>query len=150
MLAEKERIAHEKEMETARLRAMQEKAADKQSELDELRARRYQESKEREWRTKERAQAERQAAMHHELADAREAQQNSKLKQRADMAGLEHAEFMRVLTVNRAKEQEELTQTITALNINNKYKEDLLAQIQANEEKEKRSRQVRKLRRQVL
>lgn len=56
LAAEKERIAKEKELETARLRALQERAADKQSELDELRARRYQEAKEREWRAKERAQ----------------------------------------------------------------------------------------------
>lgn len=40
--AEKEAIAREKEMEVARLRAMQEKQADHQSEQDELRARRYQ------------------------------------------------------------------------------------------------------------
>jgi hypothetical protein len=41
----------------------QERAADKQAELDELRARRYQEAKEREWRAKERSAAERAAAM---------------------------------------------------------------------------------------
>mgnify|MGYP001806733456 CR=1 FL=1 len=97
-------------METARLRAMQERAADKQSELDELRARRYQEAKEREWRQKERAYAERQASMQQELANARTAQQASKLKQKAEMARLEHDEFMRVLDVNRAKEYDELQQ----------------------------------------
>lgn len=42
LAAEKEAIAREKEMEVARLRAMQEKQADHQSEQDELRARRYQ------------------------------------------------------------------------------------------------------------
>lgn len=42
LAAEKEAIAHEKEMEVARLQAMQEKQADHQSEQDELRARRYQ------------------------------------------------------------------------------------------------------------
>lgn len=139
--AEKERVAREKEMETARMRAQQEKAADKQAELDELRARRYQEAKEREWRQKERATAERQVSMQRELADAREAQKNSKLKQRADMAGVEHSEFMRVLAVNRIKEQEDLVQTVTSLNINNQYKDDLLSQIQVNEEKAKKSRQ---------
>lgn len=41
LAAERERAAREKEMETARLRAMQERAADKQAELDELRARRW-------------------------------------------------------------------------------------------------------------
>lgn len=42
---------------------MQERAADKAAELDELRARRYQEAKEREWRGKERVAAEREVAM---------------------------------------------------------------------------------------
>jgi hypothetical protein len=42
LAAQKEAIAREKEMEVARLRAMQEKQADHQSEQDELRARRYQ------------------------------------------------------------------------------------------------------------
>ena len=90
------------------MREMQERAADKQSELDELRARRYQESKEREWRTKERAQAERQAAMQRELSEARAAQKNATLKQRAEMAKVEHEDFMRVLAVNRAKEHSEM------------------------------------------
>lgn len=65
---------------------------------------------EREWRAKERAAAERQAAMQRELSEARSAQQNSKLKQRADMAQVEHEDFMRVLAVNRAKEQEDMAQ----------------------------------------
>ncbi|KAF5826155.1 tumor suppressor, Mitostatin-domain-containing protein [Dunaliella salina] len=83
---EKERIRHEKEMETVRLRTMQERAADKQAELDELRARRYQETKEREWRAKEKAAAERHATMQRELEDAREAQKAAKMLQRAEMA----------------------------------------------------------------
>ena len=56
---EKEQIAKEKELETQRMRAAQEKAADKQSEIDELRARRYAEAGEREWRLKESARAAR-------------------------------------------------------------------------------------------
>lgn len=56
---EKERIAREKEAECTRLRAAQEKVADKQSELDELRARRHAEVVEREWRQRESAKAAR-------------------------------------------------------------------------------------------
>ncbi|KAJ9528200.1 hypothetical protein QJQ45_014161 [Haematococcus lacustris] len=134
---EKERIAKEKEMETARLRAMQERAADKQAELDELRARRYQEAKEREWRTKERSAAERSAALMAELAQAREAQKASKLTQRAEVARVEHDEFMRVLAVNRAKEAEDMAMATTQAAIHERYKEELLAQISTNEEKRK-------------
>lgn len=139
--AEKDRIAKEKELEVARLRAQQERAADKQSELDELRARRYQEAKEREWRAKEQALAERSTIMQKELAVAREAQKASKMKQRAEMAVLEHDEFQRVLDVNRRKEQDEMQQRLAKMTIDNKFKEDLLSQIQANSEREKQQRQ---------
>ena len=44
-------------METARLRAAQEKMADKQAELDQLRAKRAIEEAERTWRKKEREEA---------------------------------------------------------------------------------------------
>ncbi len=81
-----------------------------QSEVDELRARRYQEAKDREWRAKERAAAERQAAMMADLNAAREAQTCSKLRLQADMAALEQAEFRRVLDVNQQKEAEEMSQ----------------------------------------
>jgi hypothetical protein len=56
---EKEQIAQEKEREIARMRAAQEKAADKQFELDELRARRHAEAAEREWRLQEATKAAR-------------------------------------------------------------------------------------------
>lgn len=141
VLAEKERIAMDKELETAKLRAMQERAADKQSEIDELRARRYQETKERESRNKELAQAEARQARQVEMQRAREAQHNSKIRQQADLAQVEHNEFMRVLAVNRAKEHDEMTATATALAINERYKEELLAQIKANEERHKKSKQ---------
>mmetsp|Transcript_18082 Transcript_18082/g.30965 ORF Transcript_18082/g.30965 Transcript_18082/m.30965 type:complete len:510 (-) Transcript_18082:446-1975(-) len=139
---EKERIAAEKELETSRLRAMQERAADKAAELDELRARRYQEAKEREWRGKERATAERKTAMLDDLAVARDAQKAAKIQQRADMAHVEHDEFMRVLAVNRTKEAEEMHAQATQHSINERFKMDLQAQILTNEEKRKYDRQA--------
>ena len=50
---ELERQRIEKEKEIARLRALQERAQDKQAEKDALRAKRHQEAYEREWRQKE-------------------------------------------------------------------------------------------------
>ena len=44
----------------ARLRSLQERVADRRSEEDEARARRWREAKDREWRQRERAAAERQ------------------------------------------------------------------------------------------
>jgi hypothetical protein len=69
-----------------------------------------QEAKEREWRAKEKAAAERQAAMTADLAAAREAQMRSKLVAQATMAQVEETEFMRVLTVNKEKEQQQRSQ----------------------------------------
>ncbi|KAG1663542.1 hypothetical protein FOA52_003170 [Chlamydomonas sp. UWO 241] len=140
LVYEKERVAAEKELECAKMRAQQERAADKQSELDELRARRYQEAKEREWRTKERAQLERHSAMQKELGEARAAQKNAKVQQQAGMATIEHDDFMRVLAVNRAKEHDEMSATAKTIAINAKYKEELLAQMQANTEARKKDR----------
>ncbi len=57
LAAERERIAHGKELEVARLRAQQERLADRAAQQDELRARRHQEAAEKEWRAKERAAA---------------------------------------------------------------------------------------------
>eukprot|EP00983_Pelagomonas_calceolata_P098725 1158380-Pelagomonas_calceolata.AAC.8 len=138
----------------SRFGGSQERAADKQAELDELRARRYQETKEREWRAKEKAAAERHATMQRELEDAREAQKAAKMLQRAEMAKVrcrgcclllllvEHDEFMRVLAVNHARELEDLQMQAAALTINDKYKEELQAQIASNEELKKKERQV--------
>lgn len=114
-MAEKERIAKEKELETARLRAQQEKAADKQAELDELRARRYQEAKEREWRARELAAQEHQTSTMHHLAKVRESQKAAKIRQLADMARVEQREFQRVLDANRKKEKDEVQQVCSHL-----------------------------------
>nr|KAG5688919.1 hypothetical protein BaRGS_014904 [Batillaria attramentaria] len=58
---EQERIRIEKEKETAKLRALQERAKDEQAIRDALRAKRAQEQTEREWRAKEAAEARKKA-----------------------------------------------------------------------------------------
>ena len=75
----KERLRHEREMEVARLRSLQEKAQDKQAEQDALRAKRAQELYEREWRAKEKAEQERVARIEKGLAEARLVQQRCRL-----------------------------------------------------------------------
>merc|ERR1719443_812353 len=76
--AEKERIAAEKELETAKMRARQEKAQDKASEMDALRAKRAMEAAERAARAKERMEQERLEAINDELNEARKQQQAEK------------------------------------------------------------------------
>ena len=132
--AEAERIAKEREIETQKLRAMQEKAADKQAEIDELRAMRAQERYEREWREKERLQAERIAAANADLADAREFQKASKMKQLADMARMEQEEFYRI--IERQKEDSLREQMVLQKQAQSrrKHKDEVLYQIKHNEE----------------
>lgn len=68
----------EREKELARLRAAQEKASDKQAQQDALRARRAYEAYEREWRRKEKDQAEKHILMEADLRNERNKQQSAR------------------------------------------------------------------------
>mmetsp|Transcript_5895 Transcript_5895/g.7951 ORF Transcript_5895/g.7951 Transcript_5895/m.7951 type:complete len:521 (+) Transcript_5895:39-1601(+) len=138
---EQERFKQERELEVARLRAMQEKAADKQAELDELRAIRAQEAYEREWREKERAEAERKLAINADLTAARTQQKNVKVKQLADLARMEQEDFYRVIAAQREQEEMERQQSIQSSQIRKHHKEEILNQIAQNEECRKKDRQ---------
>merc|ERR1719460_1955547 len=98
---EQEQIKAAKERETLRLRAMQEKMADKQAELDALRAKRAIEEAERQWRRKEAAAAERQRSINATLNVAREAQKLEKERRLMEQAVQEKEEFDRILRVQK-------------------------------------------------
>lgn len=70
--AEYKRVKEEKEREVARLRELQEKAADRQAEIDALRAKRAFEEGERQARDKERRDLEHKQNVLRELEDARQ------------------------------------------------------------------------------
>lgn len=61
----------------------------------------------------------------------------------AEMADMERLEFVRILEANKEKEREESEMQGMQATIRHKYKEELLAQIHANEELNKKDRQVR-------
>jgi len=69
--AEEQRIKDEKERETHKLREMQEKAADRQADIDALRAKRAFEQGERDARNKERLANEKRQRLLKELEEAR-------------------------------------------------------------------------------
>lgn len=111
--AEQERIRAEKEREVARLRMMQERAQDRQSALDELRAKRYQEAKDRAWRNSQLEVAKKRETMKKDIAESRELQRAEKDRRMAEQAILEREEYLRVLEwqkeqveKDRAKEEE--------------------------------------------
>ncbi|TNN07034.1 Cilia- and flagella-associated protein [Schistosoma japonicum] len=103
--AEQIRIKHEKELEIARLRALQERASDEAAERDALRAKRAAEANEREWRRKELLAAQKKIETENELKLARAAQAEDRKRQLAIEAGRERLEFERIL-----KRQQELVE----------------------------------------
>ncbi|KAM4628415.1 cilia- and flagella-associated protein 45 [Polymixia lowei] len=108
--AEQKRIKREKEKEVTRMRALQERDRDYKAEQDELRARRNQEAADREWRRKEKDQAEKKAQEEATLKAARLKQVVHKEHLLSIEAGRERAEFERVLKAQQeaiAKRKEE-------------------------------------------
>merc|ERR1711959_217492 len=128
---ELDRIAAEKEAETIKLRQMQEKASDKKSELDALRAKRAMEQYEREWRQKERAAIE---------------------KQKIQKA--ERAEFDRIVQVQREAEAVGEEKESQMMGARYKHRKDVQEQITKNETKRRQERldylgEGRKLRKEI-
>ncbi|XP_076591735.1 cilia- and flagella-associated protein 45 [Chaetodon auriga] len=110
--AEQRRIKKEKELEIASLRTRLEKAKDYKAEQDELRARRNQESANREWRRKEKELAAKKAQEQAMLKAAYLEQVRCKDHLLSIEAGREKAEFERVLkaqqdAIVKQKEEEE-------------------------------------------
>ena len=138
---ERERQAREKELETARMRAAQEKASDTQAEMDELRAQRIQEEHERAFRAKERAEMARKRAINEDLRTAREHQKMLKLKQLGDQAREERDEFFRVVDAQLQKEEEDAAAAARFASARRNHKEELQSQIAYNAEKRERERQ---------
>ncbi|KAL2613772.1 hypothetical protein R1flu_025464 [Riccia fluitans] len=136
-----DKIKKEREMETARLRAMQERAQDKQAVIDGLRALRVQEEHEREWREKERAEAERVRLMHEGLARAREEQKIYKLKLLADQAQEEQISYYRIAQSQKAALIEARRQAQLAHEAAVQNKNAVLTQIKKNEDRKVRELQ---------
>ncbi|XP_027695906.1 cilia- and flagella-associated protein 45 [Vombatus ursinus] len=105
--AEQERIRREKEKETARLRAMQEKAQDYQAEQDALRAKRNQEVAEREWRRKEKENALKKAETEAMLRQSRLDQVAFKEHTLAVQVQRDRDEFERILRAQRQQIEKE-------------------------------------------
>jgi len=104
---EERHIKEEKEKEVARLREMQEKAADRQSEIDALRAKRAFEEGERQCRTKEVAEKARMNRQAGELEVARRRQFNEREHTLAAQAKAERDDFLRIIDRQKEDEQKE-------------------------------------------
>uniref|UniRef100_A0A1A8D1A4 Cilia- and flagella-associated protein 45 n=1 Tax=Nothobranchius kadleci TaxID=1051664 RepID=A0A1A8D1A4_NOTKA len=110
--AEQVRIKKEKELEIARLRARQEKAQDYKAQQDELRARRHQESIERQWRMRQKELAAKRVREDAMLREARLDQVRTKelclaVENNREKAVLEKLLRAEKEAVTKEKEQEE-------------------------------------------
>ena len=123
-----------------RLRAQQERMKDKQSELDELRAKRAQEEAERQYRRKEEAAAQRMASINVSLSEARVAQKLEKERRLMENALNEKAEFSRILKVQKEYEAIEAADRGKRAEAQHEFNLDLQAQIQMNAEIRKQMR----------
>ncbi|XP_063803078.1 cilia- and flagella-associated protein 45 isoform X1 [Pseudophryne corroboree] len=134
--AEQKKIKKEKELEIARLRALQERAGDHRAEQDALRAKRNQEAIERDWRQKEKEEALKQSQVNSMLRKTRLEQVAQKEHFLAVQAQRERAEFDRVLRVQhelaekQLKEQEERTSKLM------KHAAQLRRQVREHEQKQ--------------
>lgn len=151
---ELDRIAAEKEAEVIKLRQMQEKASDKKSELDALRAKRAMEQYEREWRQKERAAIEKQKMQNKILHEARVQQKKEKERRLETVAKSERGEFDRIVQVQREAEAVETEKDDTSRDARYKHRRDVQEQISKNEAMRRQERldyleEGRKLRKEI-
>mmetsp|Transcript_27423 Transcript_27423/g.61301 ORF Transcript_27423/g.61301 Transcript_27423/m.61301 type:complete len:474 (+) Transcript_27423:86-1507(+) len=115
--AYEEALANEKKEQQKKLLAAQEKSQNKQSEIDELRARRYAEAAERKARNEEKDKAERRRQQMVELAGARKAQADGKkaiLAREAVMQQQEYEDAMRYSVKVQEREAAENTRKKSA------------------------------------
>jgi hypothetical protein len=138
---EEKRVKYEKDMEVAQLRAAQEKVMDRQSAIDELRARRYQEQHEREWRHRQLTEAQKRSESQSETKIAREYQRQEKAQRMADQARQDRQEYEQVLDWNRAQAQQDSDKKQVLAGRQDQFREELLEQILTKENEKALARQ---------
>ncbi|XP_049999076.1 cilia- and flagella-associated protein 45 isoform X1 [Alexandromys fortis] len=138
--AEQERIRREKEKEIARLRAMQEKAQDYQAEQDALRAKRNQEVADREWRRKEKENAQKKMETEEKLRKSRLEQVAFKEHTLAVQVQRDRDEFERILRAQREQiEKEKLEREKKAMGCL-QHANELRRQVRENQQKQVQNR----------
>lgn len=128
-----DRLRVEREKEIARLRAQQERAQDRQSAMDELRAKRYQEDLDRQWRVKQLEDAKKQEALKSEIADARSFQRLEKEKRMVEQVALERDEYGRVLQWQQEQRERELQKAEELALRKKAYRSQLLTQMKMSD-----------------
>ena len=140
-LAEKKRIQAARERETQKMREKQEKFADKQALLDELRAKRAFEAAEKKEREKERLEILRLQKQRQELIDGNEMQKKAKQKKLEEQTFADQREYDYIVKHQLADMEEERKLEEIRKKIFNANGEELRRQI--NEKKERKKMELR-------
>ncbi|XP_077934604.1 cilia- and flagella-associated protein 45 isoform X4 [Halichoerus grypus] len=138
--AEQERIRREKEKEIARLRAMQEKAQDYQAEQDALRAKRNQEAADREWRRKEKENAQKKVETEAKLRKSRLEQVAFKEHTLAVQVQRDRDEFERILRAQREQIEKERLEEEKKATGRLRHANELRRQVRENQQKQVQDR----------
>ncbi|XP_044800091.1 cilia- and flagella-associated protein 45 isoform X2 [Bubalus bubalis] len=138
--AEQERIRREKEKEIARLRAMQEKAQDYQAEQDALRAKRNQEVADREWRRKEKENAQKKMETEAKLRKSRLEQVAFKEHALAVQVQRDRDEFERILRAQREQIEKERLEEEKKATGRLQHANELRRQVRENQQKQVQAR----------
>jgi hypothetical protein len=138
--AEKRRNQDEKEKEVQKLRDLQEKAQDRQAEIDTLRAKRAFEEGERLAREKERKEQEKRMRIQKELEEARQTQFAEKERRLAEQAKQERDEFSRIIGTQKQEVMRDHMIGDEKNSILRTHADQLRAQIVQNEEIKKQER----------
>ena len=136
-LAEQKRIQAARERETQKLREKQEKFADKQALLDELRAKRAFEEAEKKEREKERQEMLKLEKQRLELIEGNEKQKLAKQKRLEEQAFADQKEYEYIIKHQIADMEEERRLEEIKKKIFNANGEEVRRQIQEKKEKEK-------------
>lgn len=134
------RIREEKEREVAKLREMQEKAADRQADIDALRAKRAYEQQERENRLKEKLEFDKKMRLLNDLEESRRKQFQDKQRALHHQATEEREEFLKIIQNQKQTEDKERKLADQRKTAFQHHSEELMLQIQSNSETKKQKR----------
>lgn len=132
---EQQRLHDLKEKEIALLREKQEKAMDRQMELDQLRAKRARQKEDRLAREREQAEAELAQQRNLELKKSRQEQISEKQQKVFEQALRDKEDYDRIIQAKKEAIERERALEAEKENQKQNYKQDLLGQIGKNREK---------------
>mmetsp|Transcript_15054 Transcript_15054/g.15589 ORF Transcript_15054/g.15589 Transcript_15054/m.15589 type:complete len:480 (+) Transcript_15054:14-1453(+) len=136
-IAEKKRVQEEKEREVQKLRDRQERAKDKQSELDFIRAKRAFEESERQARDKAKKELEKRKNMVDELMKANEQQKIDRELRLAEQAKIEKDGYNRIIEAQLKAQEEERRKEEERVKLRYDHNGELRRQIKVREELER-------------